>query len=86
VNALICHAYSVFITIPVLYVLDILLPFSLFYKITGAVVVGRNCNLLSVDQTNPCSVVLSVGKNSTVVSITVPVTVTWGIVLNVRRR
>lgn len=47
---------------------------------------GKNCKLLSVVQISLCFVVLNVGKNSAVVFITVPISATPGIVLNVRRR
>jgi hypothetical protein len=50
------------------------------------VAVEKNCKLLNVAQISLCFVVLSVGKNSAVVFIIVPISVTPGIVLNVRRR
>lgn len=49
-------------------------------------VVEKNFKLLNVDQISLCSVVLSVGKNSAVVFIIVPISVTLGVVLSVRRR
>jgi glucose-6-phosphate-specific signal transduction histidine kinase len=48
--------------------------------------VGKKYKLLSVAQISLCSVVLSVEKNSTAVFIIVSISVTPGIVLNVRRQ